>query len=107
MKEDQKKCPITPHGGRVVLSPIDEGEQKSGNIIIPDAGKERPEMGYVVATSSGYWNKAGSFVTCPFVVGDKAMVPKFGVQTVEINREKYIIAHINDVLGTIKEDANE
>ena len=30
------------------------------------------------------------------------MVPKFGAQVVELNREKYVMASENDVLGIIK-----
>ena len=37
------KCPIEPLGDRIVLLPIDEGEQQYGSIIVPDMGKEKPE----------------------------------------------------------------
>ena len=37
------ECPITPLGDKIVILPQEEGEQTYGNIIIPDAGGERPE----------------------------------------------------------------
>ena len=36
---------LRPVNGNVILRPIEEEEQMAGNIIIPDMGKERPEMG--------------------------------------------------------------
>ena len=35
------KCPIIPLSDKVVILPKDEGEQMYGNIIVPDAGKEK------------------------------------------------------------------
>jgi len=43
---------ITPLNGYIVLKPIENEEETFGNIIITDLGKERPEMGKVVATSN-------------------------------------------------------
>ena len=34
------ECPIIPLNDKVVILPIEEGEQKYGNIIVPDAGQE-------------------------------------------------------------------
>ena len=41
------ECPITPLGDKIIILPQEEGEQTYGNIIIPDAGQEKPEMGKV------------------------------------------------------------
>ena len=38
---------LIPQNDRVLVKPIDEGEQMYGNIVIPDMGKERPEMSIV------------------------------------------------------------
>ena len=35
---------LRPVNGNVIIRPIEEEEQMSGNIIIPDMGKERPEI---------------------------------------------------------------
>ena len=43
------ECPIIPLNDKVVILPIEEGETTYGNIIVPDAGGERPEMGTVLA----------------------------------------------------------
>jgi len=44
---------LLPTNDRILLRPIDEGEQTYGNIVIPDMGKEKPEMGEVLAIGPG------------------------------------------------------
>ena len=101
------KCPIEPLGDRVVLLPVDEGEQQYGSIIVPDMGKEKPEMGEVLAVGEGRVTNQGAIIQNQLKEGQIVMVPKFGAQTVVVNGETYIIASENDVLGIIKNKENE
>ena len=101
------KCPIEPLVDRVVLLPIDEGEQQYGSIIVPDMGKEKPEMGEVLAVGEGRVTNDGAIIKNQLKEGQIVMVPKFGAQTVVVEGETYIIASENDVLGIIKNKENE
>ena len=101
------KCPIEPLGDRVVLLPIDEGEQQYGSIIVPDMGKEKPEMGKVLAVGEGRVTNDGAIIKNQLKEGQIVMVPKFGAQTVVVEGETYIIASENDVLGIINSKNNE
>ena len=101
------ECPIIPLSDKVVILPIEEGEQKYGNIIVPDAGGERPEMGTVLAVGPGRISTNGTLIPNKLEVGVTVMVPKFGAQKVEIENEMYIMASENDVLGIIKNKKNE
>ena len=101
------KCPIEPLGDKVVLLPQDEGEQMYGNIIVPDAGKEKPEMGEVLAVGEGRVTNEGAIIQNQIKKGQIVMVPKFGAQVVVVQGETYVIASENDVLGIIKNKENE
>ena len=101
------ECPIIPLGDKVVILPQEEGEQMYGNIIVPDAGQEKPEMGTVVAVGPGRISTDGTLIPNRIKVGVTVMVPKFGAQVVTIENETYIIASENDVLGIIKNKENE
>ena len=101
------ECPIIPLSDKVVILPIEEGEQKYGNIIVPDAGGERPEMGTVLAVGPGRISTNGTLIPNKLEVGVTVMVPKFGAQKVEIENEMYIMASENDVLVIIKNKNNE
>ena len=101
------KCPIIPLGDRIVMLPIDEGEQQYGSIIVPDMGKEKPEMGEVLAVGEGRITPEGAIVKNQLKKGQIVIVPKFGAQIVVIEGETYVIASENDVLGIIKNKENE
>ena len=101
------KCPIEPLGDRVVILPREEEEQMYGNIVVPDTGKEKPEMGNLLAVGEGRVTSEGAIVQNQLEVGQTVIVPKFGAQTVIIENETYIIASENDILGIIKNKENE
>ena len=101
------KCPIEPLGDRVIILPQEEEEQMYGNIVVPDTGKEKPEMGTVLAVGPGRITNDGAIIQNQLKEGQIVMVPKFGAQTVVVEGETYIIASENDVLGIIKNKENE
>ena len=97
------ECPIIPLGDKIVILPQEEGEQTYGNIIIPDAGQEKPEIGTVLAVGPGRISNDGILIPNRLEVGVTVMVPKFGAQVVVVENETYIVAGECDVLGIIKQ----
>ena len=96
------ECPIIPLGDKIVILPQEEGEQTYGNIVVPDMGKEKPEIGVVLASGPGRISTDGTLIPNKIEAGQTVMVPKFGAQTVSLENETYVIASENDVLGIIK-----
>ena len=101
------ECPIIPLNDKVVILPIEEGETTYGNIIVPDAGGEKPETGKVLAVGPGRISTNGTLIPNKLEVGVTVIVPKFGAQKVEIENEVYIMSGESDVLGIIKNKNNE
>ena len=101
------ECPIIPLNDKIVILPLEEGEQMYGNIIVPDAGQEKPEMGTVLAVGPGRISTDGTLIRNRIKKGVTVMVPKFGAQVVTVENETYIMASENDVLGIIKNKNNE
>ena len=97
------ESPITPLGDKIIILPQDEGEQTYGNIVVPDMGKEKPEIGTVLAVGPGRISTAGTLIPNRIKVGQTVMLPKFGAQVVVLENETYIIAGESDVLGIIKQ----
>jgi chaperonin GroES len=93
---------ITPLNGYIVLKPIDSEEETFGNIIIPDLGKERPEMGTVVATSSVYNFHTDKLVMSTLEEGEVVLIPKLGSQRIVFEGEDYYICKETDILGVIE-----
>ena len=101
------KCPIMPLGDKIVILPKEESEQMYGNIIVPETGQDKPEIGTVVAVGEGRVTNDGMVIKNQLEVGQDIIVPKFGAQIVVVENETYIIASENDVLGIIKNKENE
>ena len=101
------KCPIEPLGDKIVILPQEEGEQMYGNIVIPDAGQEKPEIGKVLAVGPGRISTDGTLISNKIKKGVSVIVPKFGAQVVVVENETYVIASENDILGIIKNKENE
>ena len=97
------ESPIIPLGDKIVILPQEEGEQTYGNIVVPDMGKEKPEMGKVLAVGPGRISADGTLIPNKIEVGVTVMVPKFGAQVVVVENETYIMASENDVLGIVKQ----
>ena len=100
------ESPIIPLGDKIVILPQEEGEQMYGNIVVPDMGKEKPEIGKVLAVGPGRISTDGTLIPNRIEVGVTVMVPKFGAQVVVVENEIYIVSSESDVLGIIKQKEN-
>lgn len=97
---------LKPMNDRVVVVPIEEDEQLYGSIIVPDMGKERPEMGKVVAVGPGRMSEFGTHIPVKARVGSTVLVPKIGSIRVEFDNQEYYIVQDKEILATV-EDKDE
>lgn len=88
--------------GNVVLKRIEEEEQTYGQIVIPDMGREKPELAEVMKTSATYNWHTGKFVESLLSIGDMVVIPKMGSMNVSFDGQDYIIVKETDVLAIIK-----
>ena len=93
---------LKPVNGNVILRPIEEEELMAGNIIIPDMGKEKPEMAEVIAISNVYNFKTDTVVPTDLEVGMKVLLPKMGSQTITLDGEEYYITAQNSILSIVE-----
>lgn len=94
------KIPI-PCNDRVIIEPIEEGESMYGSIIVPDMGKERPEIGTVVGTGPGRTSEFGAFIPTIAEKGDVVIVPKIGTIKVDYEGKEYYIVQDREILAKI------
>ena len=74
-----------------------------GNIVIPDMGKEKPEMGEVVSIGPGRTSEFGHYITVKAKVGDIVLVPKIGTLRIDFEGDEYYIVQDKEILATVKE----
>jgi chaperonin GroES len=94
---------LVPQNDRVLIKPIEAGEEMYGNIIIPDMGKEKPEMGEVVAVGPGRQSEFGQFIRVNVSVGDIVLVPKIGSLRIDFEGQEYFITPDREILAIVKE----
>ena len=97
---------LKPMNDRVIVRPIEENEQLYGNIIMPDMGKERPEMGEVIATGLGRLSEFGTHIPVKAKVGSIVLIPKIGSIRVEFDNQEYYIVQDREILAIV-EESNE
>ena len=99
---------LHPTNDRILLKPIDEGEQMYGNIVVPDMGKEKPEIAKVLAIGPGRLTEHGTLMTVRSCqVGDTVMVPKIGTLRVDYEGQEYYLAQDREIIAVIKDTDNE
>ena len=98
---------LTPQNDRVLIKPIDGGEQMYGTIVIPDLGKEKPEMGEVLDVGPGRQSeldpsKLISVRSCK--KGDIVLLPKIGTLRIDFEGEEYYIVQDKEILAVVEQE---
>jgi len=93
---------LVPLDDRIVIKQSEAEEKSSGGIILPDTAKEKPQRGKVISVGPGKINDKGKRSEMSVKKGDEVIYAKYLGNEIEINGEKYVILHENDVLGIIE-----
>ena len=93
---------LKPLQDRIVIKVIDDVQQTSGGIFIPDSAKEKPQKGEVVAVGSGKTNDKGEKEPMEVKVGDIVLFAKYSGTDVKVDDVEYKIVAIKDCLAIIE-----
>jgi len=93
---------IRPLGDKIVIKVIEDAEQTSGGIFIPDSAKEKSQRGEVVAVGSGKTNDKGEKEPMEVKVGEIVLFAKYAGTDVKVKDETLKIMSVSDVLGVIE-----
>jgi chaperonin GroES len=92
---------VRPLHDRIIVSRLEEGEQKIGGIIIPDTAKEKPQQGKVVAVGKGKIKDDGTVLPLDVKTGDTILFGKYSGQDIKIDGEEYLIMREDEVLAIV------
>ena len=95
------KVSIRPLHDRVIVSRIEEGEQKVGGIIIPDSAKEKPQQGKVIAVGKGKVEKDGKVTPLDVKEGDTILFGKYSGQEIKLDGVEYLIMKEDEVFAAL------
>lgn len=92
---------IKPLADKIVIKVIEDTEQTSGGIFIPDSAKEKSQKGEIVAVGQGKTLDSGEREPMDVKVGDIVLYSKYSGTDVKIDKETLKILSIKDVLAVI------
>ena len=90
-----------PLHDRVLVRRIEAEEKTAGGIIIPDAAKEKPSEGEVIAIGEGARDEDGDRIALDVKVGDKILFGKWSGTEIKLDGQDLLIMKESDVLGIV------
>jgi chaperonin GroES len=102
MPATETKVGIKPLGDRVVLEVLEETEQTSGGIYLPETAREKPQKGLILAVGPGKLNDSGKRDEMQVKVGDKVLFAKYSGTDVKLTDKEVKIMSEKDILGVIE-----
>lgn len=93
---------IKPLSDRVLVLRIEEDEETSGGIVIPDTAKEKPQEGKVVAAGPGRLDENGKKIPMSVKKNDRILFGKYAGTEIQIEGVEHIIMREDDILGIVE-----
>ncbi len=92
---------LKPLDDRVVVKPNEAEEKTAGGIVLPDAAKEKPLQGKVIAVGPGKLLDNGKRGEMSVKKGDTVVFGKYGGSDIEIDGTEYKILRESEILGIV------
>lgn len=93
---------LRPLYDRLLVTKLEEGEQRQGGIIIPDTAKEKPQQAVVKAVGSGKLLESGERVPLDVKEGDRILFGKYSGSEIKIDGQEYLVLKEDEILGVLE-----
>ena len=93
---------IKPLEDRIVIRQVDSEEKTASGLYIPDAAKEKPQEGEVLAVGPGRVDDNGNRVPVDVKVGDHVIFSRYGGTEVKYDGDELQILSARDVLAIVE-----
>ncbi|MDQ7004257.1 MAG: co-chaperone GroES [Ghiorsea sp.] len=92
---------IRPLHDRVIVRRLAEETTTAGGIIIPDAAKEKPLQGEILAVGKGKLLDNGDLRALDVAVGDIVIFSSYAGTEIKIEGEPLMLMREDDILGVL------
>jgi chaperonin GroES len=92
---------VRPLQDRILVRRVEEQEKTKGGIIIPDAAKERPLEGNVIAVGAGK-REDGKLIPLDVKAGDRILFGKYSGTEIKVEGVEHVILREDEILGIIE-----
>lgn len=92
---------LQPLGDRVVVQRLEAEEKTDGGIILPDAAKEKPQRGKVLAIGDGKIGDDGSRQKLQVKKGDVVVFTSYAGEELKVDGKEVLLMHEEDILAIL------
>lgn len=92
---------LRPLHDHVLVSRLADGNDGHGTIVIPDAAKEKPQEGTVIAVGPGEISETGKKHPLTVKPGDHILFGKYAGSEIRLDGNEYLIMKEADILGVV------
>lgn len=93
---------LIPLEDRIVVKPQEAESKTAGGIVLPDAAKEKPLTGKVIAVGPGKLLDNGQRAAMSVKKNDVVLFGKYSGSEVQLEGDDYKILRESEVLGVIE-----
>ena len=93
---------LRPLADRVIVKQTEAEEKTASGIYLPDAAKEKPTKGKVIAAGPGKLDDKGKHMEVGVRAGDTVYYGKYSGTDIEVDGEKFVILRESDILGVLE-----
>ena len=92
---------LKPLGNKLIVQ-RKEAITTKGGILLPEAAKEKPRQGTVVAVGPGKMDEKGKVNALDVKVGDQVLFSSYAGTEYKAEEQEYLILSEDDVLAIVK-----
>ena len=86
----------------IIVIPVEQEEEQIGSLILPDLGKEKHITADVIDVGPGRPSfMTGELIPTSIKIGDRVLLPKVGVTTLETDEGEFLACEESKVLAVL------
>ncbi len=85
----------------MVVEPLEAEEKTAGGILLPDAAKQKPQRGRVLAVGPGKLSDNGERSAVAVAKGDEVIYGRYGGNDIEVEGREIKILRESDILAKV------
>ena len=93
---------LRPLGDKILIKRVEAESKTKSGIVLPDAAKEKPKRGKVLAVGNGRRNDKGELVALGVKKGDEVIFTSYAGTEIKLDGEELMIMTEDDVLAIVE-----
>ncbi|MBK9975586.1 MAG: co-chaperone GroES [Planctomycetes bacterium] len=93
---------VRPLNDKVLIERAKADEKTKGGIILPEASKEKPKEGKIVAVGQGRLSDQGERIAFQVKAGDRVLFKSYAGTDVKIDGKDFILMSEEEILAVVE-----